>query len=98
MIRHIALFDLRADAVIAQIEEALTIARELAPGIIDASWGPDAGLREGNAGYTSVWDFVDEDAYRAWDRHPEHERVRRELISPNINGVRRGQFRVSPND
>jgi hypothetical protein len=94
MIRHVALFDLREGADIAQIEQALEIARDLEPGIKGATWGPDAGLREGNAGYTSVWDFVDERAYRAWDAHPEHERVRRELIMPNIVGVRRGQFRV----
>jgi len=96
MIRHVALFDLREAADITQIEEALAIVRQLEPGIRDASWGPDAGLREGNAGFTSVWDFVDEAAYRAWDAHPEHERVRRELILPNIEGVRRGQFHVGP--
>ncbi|MGH8925141.1 MAG: Dabb family protein, partial [Acidimicrobiia bacterium] len=65
MIRHVALFDLRDGAEIAQIEEALAIIRQLDPGIRDASWGPGAGLREGNAGYTSVWDFADEAAYRA---------------------------------
>jgi hypothetical protein len=97
MIRHVALFDLRDDADVPQIEEALAIVRQLAPGIRDASWGPDAGLREGNAGFTSVWDFADEAAYRAWDAHPEHERVRRELILPNIVGVRRGQFRIDSN-
>jgi hypothetical protein len=97
MIRHVALFDLRDGVEIAQIEEALAIVRQLAPGIRDASWGPDAGLREGNAGFTSVWDFADEAAYRAWDAHPEHERVRRELILPNIVGVRRGQFRIDSN-
>ena len=94
MIRHVALFDLREGADIAQIEEALAIVRKLVPGIQHSSWGPDAGLREGNAGFTSVWDFDDEAAYRAWDSHPEHERVRRELILPNIVGVRRGQFRI----
>jgi hypothetical protein len=94
MIRHVALFELREEADIAQIEQALEIARQLEPGIRDASWGPDAGLREGNAGYTSVWDFVEKGAYRAWDAHPVHERVRRELIMPNIDGVRRGQFRI----
>ena len=97
MIRHVALFDLRDDADVPQIEEALAIVRQLAPWIRDASWGPDAGLREGNAGFTSVWDFADEAAYRAWDAHPEHERVRRELILPNIVGVRRGQFRIDSN-
>jgi hypothetical protein len=98
MIRHVALFDLREGAEIAQIEEALTIARRLDRGILHASWGPDAGLREGNAGYTSVWDFTDEAAYRAWDAHNEHERVRRELIAPNIVGVRRGQYRIETSD
>lgn len=78
----------------AEIEHGLEIIRGLEPGIRSASWGPDAGLRSGNAGYTSVWDFEDEAAYRAWDAHPEHERVRRELILPNITGVQRGQFRL----
>lgn len=96
MIRHVALFDLAEGAEVGQIEEGFAIIRELEPGIISASWGHDAGLREGNAGYTSVWDFADEVAYRAWDAHPEHERVRRELILPNIVSVRRGQYRLSP--
>ncbi|HKX74481.1 MAG TPA: Dabb family protein [Acidimicrobiia bacterium] len=96
MIRHVALFDLRDGADLAQIEEAFALIRQLDPGIRAASWGPDAGLREGNAGYTSVWDFADEAAYWAWDTHPEHERARRELILPNVAGVRRGQFRIDP--
>ncbi|HKZ19236.1 MAG TPA: hypothetical protein VJQ57_03930 [Acidimicrobiia bacterium] len=41
-----------------------------------------------------MWDFVDEEPYRAWDTPPEHERIRRELILPNVVGVRRGQFRI----
>lgn len=94
MIRHVSVFSLKPGADIAQIEEGLRQVRELVPGILGCAYGRDLGLREGNGGYATSFDFEDEAAYRDWDRHPEHERVRRELILPNITGAQRAQIRV----
>jgi hypothetical protein len=51
-------------------------------------------LRAGNGGYGISFDFESEAAYRAWDTHPEHERIRREAILPLLAGVVRCQFRL----
>jgi hypothetical protein len=94
MLRHVALFTLKEESDPAALARALAAIRRAVPGVLSASWGPDAGLRPGNAGFTSVWEFEDDDAYRAWDTHPEHERIRREQILPQVAGVLRGQYRI----
>lgn len=96
MIRHVSVFTLTPDADIAQIDEGLAAVCDLVPGILGAAYGRDLGLRQGNGGYATSFDFEDEAAYQAWDQHPEHQRVRRELILPNITGVQRSQFRTPP--
>ncbi|MDQ3097682.1 MAG: Dabb family protein [Chloroflexota bacterium] len=94
MIRHVSVFTLKPGADIAQIEEGFAALCDLVPGILGAAYGRDLGLREGNSGYATSFDFEDEAAYQAWDQHPDHQRVRRELILPNITGVQRAQIRV----
>ena len=44
--------------------------------------GVDAGLREGNASYAITVDLADEQAYRVYDRDPEHNRIRAEMFAP----------------
>jgi hypothetical protein len=95
MIRHVAIFTLKPDADLAQIAAGVEAVRDLVPGMVGCAHGRDLGLREGNGGYAASFDFEDEAAYRAWDTHPEHQRVRRELVLPNVTGVQRSQFRVS---
>lgn len=94
MIRHVSVFTLKADADLAQIESGLDVVRDLVPGIVAYAYGRDLGLREGNGGYATSFDFKDEAAYRVWDTHPEHQRVRRELILPNVTAAQRAQFRL----
>ena len=94
MIRHVSIFMLKDGADIRQITRGLDELREKVPGPTMSSYGPDAGLRAGNGGYATCFDFADEAAYRAWDAHPEHERIRREKIVPLLAGIQRCQFRV----
>ena len=94
MIRHVSVFTFKDGVDPAQLTKALDLVRERIPGPLAAAYGPDAGLRPGNSGYATTFDFVDETAYRAWDAHPEHERIRRELVVPLLSGVQRCQFRV----
>src|SRR5579875_3927865 len=56
--------------------------------------GMDAGLRDGNMDVAIVGDFEDEDAYRAYDADPEHNRIRRELLAPIAERVERCQYRI----
>ncbi len=85
MIHHVAVFRWRAGTAPEQIE---AIERELAklPGLIPElrryAFGPDAGLREGNADFAVVAEVDDEDAWRRYSEHPAHQRVLSDWIGP----------------
>jgi hypothetical protein len=55
----------------------------------------DLGLREGNMPYAFVAEFEDEAAYRAYDAHAEHNRIRRELLAPIVERLERFQYEVA---
>jgi hypothetical protein len=95
MIRHVSVFQLKEGADVGRLVRACDELRERVGGPSGASYGPDLGLRPGNGGFATCFDFPDEAAYRAWDTHPEHERIRRELILPEIAGATRCQFRLA---
>ena len=94
MIRHVSVFTFKDGTDVADITRALDHIRDHVPGPVALLYGPDAGLRAGNAGFGVSADFIDEAAYRAWDTDPEHERIRREEILPKLTSVMRCQFRV----
>lgn len=94
MIRHVSVFTLKDGADVARITAGIDQVRDRVPGPIAHAYGPDAGLRAGNGGFAVTFDFEDGAAYRAWDTHPEHERIRKELILPHVTAVARCQFRV----
>ena len=54
----------------------------------------DLRLREGNMAYAFVSEFEDEAAYRAYDTHEEHNRIRRELLAPIVEKIERFQYEV----
>ena len=60
--------------------------------------GPEAvvarGLLDGAMDLAIVTDYDDEDAYRRWLAHPEHARVRAELLAPLIGRRERCQIRI----
>jgi hypothetical protein len=94
VIRHIAIFTLKDGADLPKITKGVELLRDTVPGPLRTSFGRDAGLKAGNGGFGVAFDFPDEKTYQTWDAHPEHERIRRELIFPEIAGVYRCQFRV----
>jgi hypothetical protein len=93
MIRHVVTFRLNAAATAEAVER---IRSELAglpcPGRIAFTMGPDLGLRPGNLDVALVADFVDLEAYQAYDADAEHDRIRRELIAPVSERIERCQF------
>jgi heme-degrading monooxygenase HmoA len=96
MIRSCTLIEFKPDTPLEHIEEISQAVRELrTPGMRDVEVGPDIGLKEGNMSYAVVADFDDADAYRTWDTHPEHERIRRELTRPAFVRYERVQFHLS---
>ncbi len=54
----------------------------------------DLGLREGNLTHAFISEFDDEDAYRAYDAHAEHNRLRRELLAPIVDRLERFQYKT----
>lgn len=94
MIRHVSIFTLRPGGDRAAVVAAFDLLRDTVPGPLGAAYGTDAGLRAGNGDIGVTFDFEDEDAYRAWDTHPEHDRIRKELIGSHVAGVVRVQFRI----
>lgn len=54
----------------------------------------DLRLREGNMLYAFISEFEDEAAYRAYDTHAEHNRIRRELLAPIVERLERFQYKV----
>ena len=87
MIRHTVVFRFAegtpAERVQA-IREALMGLPGRVPEVRSFSCGGDLGLREGNADFAIVAEFDDEDGWRAYQEHPEHQRIIRELISPVV--------------
>lgn len=95
MIRNVVVFKIKpgtSDADIDRVCDALLGLQ--VPGLLNLSIGRDAGLREGNLDIALVSDLADEEAYRAYDNDPEHNRIRRELVAPIAERVERVQYRL----
>jgi hypothetical protein len=61
------------------------------PGTVAYTIGADLGLKEGAWSFAIVADFVDADAYRAYDADDLHNRLRAEL-APHAERTARVQF------
>jgi Stress responsive A/B Barrel Domain len=96
VIRNVVVGRLRPGVEPSEIQPALDAILALRVEGIEytVAAGVDLGLREGSASYALTGDFADEDAYRAYDADPEHNRIRRELFAPFSASIERVQFRV----
>jgi hypothetical protein len=54
----------------------------------------DAGLREGNWTTVAVFDFVDEESWRAFDTDDYHNEVRAQLPANGVEQAVRCQIRL----
>ncbi len=95
MIRNVVMVHLSADHDRAEVADLMSRFRELdCPGTVSYTLGDDLGLREsGNWSFAIVADFVDVDAYRAYDADDEHNRLRARL-GPMVEQIARVQFEV----
>lgn len=87
MIRHTVMFRWRENVEPSEVRAAFNALEGLPSAIEELrafSFGPDAGLTEGNFDAVVVADFDDADAYRRYAEHPEHLRVIRESLRPLI--------------
>mgnify|MGYP002263006911 CR=1 FL=1 len=75
MIRHIALFRLKAEApagTLKALEDELFQLAQKIPEIERYDYGSDLGLREGNFDFGVVADFETAEAFKAYATHPDH--------------------------
>ncbi|WP_033291769.1 Dabb family protein [Amycolatopsis jejuensis] len=96
MIRNVVLGKLKDGVAPADLEKGLQALRELrVAGVeFDLLAGADLGLRAGNADFVITADLPDEDAYRAYDEDPEHNRIRSEVFAPLCSWLERAQIRL----
>jgi hypothetical protein len=96
VIRKVVVGRVRPGTPVEDVERALQALRHLRVDGVDLRMvsGVDAGLREGNASYAITVDLADEQAYRVYDRDPEHNRIRAEMFAPITERAERVQFVV----
>ncbi len=96
MIRNVVLFSVKEGTRPEQLD-AIVRAMKVIPFERCSRWelARDLHLREGNLAYAFISEFDDEAAYRAYDTHGEHNRIRRELLAPIVEKVERFQYEVS---
>jgi hypothetical protein len=96
VIRNVVVGRVRPGTPVEDVERALQALRDLRVDGVDLRMvsGVDAGLREGNASYAITVDLADEQAYRVYDRDPEHNRIRAEMFAPITERAERVQFVV----
>ena len=95
MISHVVMFSFAAgvtDDQVAELGAALDTLPVAVPEVRRYVHGRDAGLADGNADYVVVATFDDVDGWRAYDTHPEHQRIRAEVIKPLISSRSAVQF------
>ncbi|GAB3204773.1 Dabb family protein [Marinactinospora thermotolerans] len=77
-IRHIALFRWAQGVTpeqIASVEEGLSRLPAAIPQLLSYSYGADLGLGAGNHDFAVVADLADDEAFRVYRDHPEHQAV-----------------------
>ena len=93
MIRNVVVGRLRDEVDPGAVEPALAAILALRPdGLLDCRVGRDLRLRDESWDFAITSDFVDEQAYQAYDREAEHNRVRREMFGPLCAEIARVQF------
>ena len=88
MITHVVSFRWKAEITAEKIAEILAVLEtmpRLVPSIGTYAFGQDLELNEtANMDFAIVATFASADDWRAYDTHPEHERMRADVIRPWI--------------
>jgi len=91
MIRHVVVMTWKPETTDEQKQEvsaALATLPPLLKGLLNYSFGHDAGMADGNASFAVVADFEDADSYLAYRTHPAHLDMINRVIGP-ISAQRR---------
>ncbi len=75
--------DVTNDDVVAVIEGLTSLPAQI-PELLSYSFGPDLGLREGNADFAVAAALDSPESLPAYLDHPEHVRILKEFIAPLV--------------
>ncbi len=87
MVRHCVLFRFNDATTAADVERISAAAGELPkqiPAIRAYTFGQDLRLATGSWDYAIVGDFDDAEGWAEYDRHPDHEHFRSDVIGPHV--------------
>jgi hypothetical protein len=97
MIRHVIMVQFKPDATDENIGFLHTFweaSRTRYKGLLGLTYGRDAGLRDGNWTTVAVFDFADEEAFRAFDTDEYHNEIRARLAPNGVESAVRCQIRL----
>lgn len=82
---HIVVFTFNEGSDVAdRAAAALTALAATVPEVKEFRCGSDAGVSAGNADFAIVAEFDDVADYAVYRDHPEHQRILKEILIPNI--------------
>jgi hypothetical protein len=87
VIRHLVMFRWKEGTTaddLAAIAAGLDLMPAAVPSIRGYTHGPSLRVADGEWDYAIVADFDDVAGWKAYDDHPEHDRVRGQIIRPHI--------------
>ena len=85
MVLHIVLFKWKPGVTKAQIDALDAAMAKLSPAIPELKalhWGSDVRFREGNADWALAALFDDQAGWHAYQVHPEHQAIVRDIVGP----------------
>lgn len=86
-IRHIGMLTLRRETTAPEADailDGLHGLKDLVPGVVSVAAQRDLGLKDGNADIHFDVAFASEEDWQAYQRHPAHVALIRQLIAPAI--------------
>ena len=97
MIRHIAMLTLKPDApdtAVQSLEEGLSLLGQTITEIAAYTYGSDLGLRDGNYDFAVVADFEDDEYFKIYADHPDHQAFIQDRVAPILEKRVSVQFEI----
>ena len=97
MIRHIAMLTLKPDApdtAVQSLEEGLSLLGQTITEIAAYTYVSDLGLRDGNYDFAVVADFENDEDFKIYADHPDHQAFIQDRVAPILEKRVSVQFEI----
>ena len=97
MIRHIAMLTLKPDApdtAVQSLEEGLSLLGQTITEIAAYTYGSELGLRDGNYDFAVVADFENDEDFKIYADHPDHQAFIQDRVAPILEKRVSVQFEI----